>query len=95
MLYDGGTLVSRSQYLSEVMPKPFVALNPADASRLRVADGAAVAAVSAAGRLALLARVTPEVPPGTAYLPLGFAAAPVSTLGDPSRGLYITLEPGQ
>ncbi len=93
MLYDGGTMVSRSGYLAGVMPKAFVAVNPADASKLRVADGAAVAAVSAAGRLALLARVTAEVPAGVAYLPLGFADAPVTALGDPTRSLFITLEP--
>lgn len=93
MLYDGGTLVSRSAYLLGVMPKAFVAVNPADASRLRVADGATVSAVSAAGRLSLLAKVTPEVPAGVAYLPLGFAAAPVTALGDPSRSIFITLEP--
>jgi NADH-quinone oxidoreductase subunit G len=93
MLYDGGTLVGRSKYLAGVMPKPFVAVNPADASRLRVADRAEVTAVSAAGRLPLLARVTAEVPAGVAYLPLGFAEAPVSALGDPTRGIAITLEP--
>ncbi len=93
MLYDGGTLVSRSKYLAGVVPKAFVAVNPADASRLRVADGAAVAAVSASGRLSLQAKVTPEVPAGVAYLPLGFADAPISGLGDPTRSLFITLEP--
>ncbi len=93
VLYDGGTLVSRSQYLAGVMPAPFVAIHPADAAKLRVADGARVAAVSPAGRLALLARVTDEIPVGVAYLPLGFAAAPVAALGDPRRGIFITLEP--
>ncbi len=93
MLYDGGTLVSRSHYLAGVMPAPFVAVHPADAAKLQVADGARVAAVSPAGRLTLLARVTAEVPAGVAYLPLGFAAAPVAALGDPRRGIFITLEP--
>jgi hypothetical protein len=35
------------------------------------------------------------VPPGSAYLPLGFAAAPLPVLGDPARGLYITVEPAR
>ncbi len=93
VLYDGGTLVSRSKYLAGVMPAAFVAVHPADAAALRVSDGARVAAVSPAGRLTLTARVTDDVPPGTAYLPLGFAAAPVSALGDPRCGVRVTLEP--
>ncbi|HWP34780.1 MAG TPA: molybdopterin dinucleotide binding domain-containing protein, partial [Thermodesulfobacteriota bacterium] len=93
VLYDGGTLVSRSTYLAGVVPPPFVAVNPADAARLGVADGARVWVASPVGRLALTARVTGEVPAGVAFLPLGAAAAPLPALGDPRRGIFVTLEP--
>jgi anaerobic selenocysteine-containing dehydrogenase len=56
-------------------PDPFLALHPADALELGVGDGdLAEVDVEGRGRVALSARVTDEVAPGTAFAPFHWGA---------------------
>ncbi len=80
LLYDRGTLLSRSERIQKLVPEAYVMLHPQDAGGLGVADGDDVSVVSAAGRLGLTARVSDEIVPGTAFAPLNLSAAPLSVL---------------
>ena len=58
----------------------FVELHPDDAARLGIADGASVQLTTANGELAIPAKVSERVEPGTAYVPLYYGAGAVLRL---------------
>jgi predicted molibdopterin-dependent oxidoreductase YjgC len=78
--YDGGTMF----YHGEVMPRlafpTAVVLNPVDAERLAVREGAAVTVWNTNGQLTLAARLDPNIQPGTAWIPESLPGAPVGAL---------------
>ncbi len=80
LFYDKGTLLSRAERIPNVVPEAFVAVNPADAARLGLADGDQGTVVSREGRLGVAVRVTEDVAPGVAWMPRNLGAAPLSTL---------------
>ncbi|MCK4300291.1 MAG: molybdopterin-dependent oxidoreductase, partial [Planctomycetes bacterium] len=82
LLYDGGTRLGQSDIMRQLVPEPFVEINPADAEALGIADGATVTVASSKGALKLVAKVTEDIRSGCVFVPQNFAEAPVSTLVD-------------
>jgi formate dehydrogenase major subunit len=77
-----GTMTRRSYALDAISPAPFVEIHPDDLARLGVAEGDQVAVSSRRGRIALPARRSTKVTPGSVFIPFHFreAAANVLTL---------------
>jgi predicted molibdopterin-dependent oxidoreductase YjgC len=86
VLFDRTDVTGRCAGITALAGTASVSLNPADASRLGVRDGDLVA-VSGEGRreVLVMARVSTAVPPGHAFLPLGFWEAPANILVLPDR----------
>jgi predicted molibdopterin-dependent oxidoreductase YjgC len=80
LLYDRGTLLQRSERIHKLVPDPYVMIHPSDATRLGLAEGDEASVVSAQGRLALAVRVSSEVAPGVALVPLNLSDGAVSSL---------------
>jgi NADH-quinone oxidoreductase chain G len=80
LLYDRGTLLSRSEPIQKLVPEGFVMVHPADARQLGVADGDEVSMVSAQGRLNLAVRIGEGIVPGVAFAPVNLTVAPLSVL---------------
>jgi formate dehydrogenase alpha subunit len=76
--WHGGTLTRRVQGLLELAPRLEVAIHPADARRLGVAEGGPLRVASRRGELTGYAHVTEAVKPGAVFVPfvkLGESAA--------------------
>ena len=67
--WHGGTLTRRVEGLLELAPRLEIAINPADARRLGVADGGALRVISRRGELDGYAHVTEAVRPGAIFVP--------------------------
>jgi formate dehydrogenase alpha subunit len=67
--WHGGTLTRRVQGLLELAPRLEIALNPVDARRLGVGDGARLRVVSRRGELTGHAHLTEAVRPGAIFVP--------------------------
>jgi NADH-quinone oxidoreductase subunit G len=80
LMFDRGGLQRYSAVLPGLAPEPFVEIHPSDAGQLGVAAGDSVTVATAGGQLALTARVTEDVPAGSAFVPSGYDAAPVARL---------------
>ena len=80
VLYDGGTLFSATEKLDGITVGLVVALSAADATKLGLAEGAAVTVSSPEGSLALRVRINPQVQPGSAWIPESLPGAPVGAL---------------
>ncbi len=81
LAYDGDALL-RGSLLTRQVPQPYVALSRADAERLNIKSGDAVRLDSAAGELAVAARVVDDLPAGVAVAPAnlpGFSPAAVQS----------------
>jgi NADH-quinone oxidoreductase subunit G len=78
LLVDEGTLSEGADKLKEALgDEPFIELNPVDAERLHIEDGARVRVTTEQGSAELPARVTADIAPGAAFVPWnqpGFAA---------------------
>ncbi len=68
------TRTGKSAALRDAEPRPFLELHPRDAEQAGVKDGAAVRVSSRRGEARLLARVTDDVPQGTAFAPFHWGA---------------------
>jgi len=79
-LYDGGTLLRRTEWIRDLVPEAYVVIHPIDAERFGVADGDDGSLVSAVGRLGLTVKVSTEVAPGVAFAPANLTQAPLSVL---------------
>jgi len=82
LLYDGGVRLGQSEIMRQLVPEPFVEINPIDAEALGIADGAVVTVASPKGELKLTAKVTEDIRPGCVFVPRNFPEAPVSALLD-------------
>jgi NADH-quinone oxidoreductase subunit G len=80
LLYDLGTLLSRSEWVQSLAPDAYVMIHPEDAKRLGLAEGDDVSVESASGRLRLTLRVSAGIVPGVAFAPQNLGAAPLSVL---------------
>ena len=67
--WHGGTLTRRVEGLEASFPELRVAVNPADAAALEIADGEAVQVRSRRGRLEGVAFLTEDVAPGALFVP--------------------------
>jgi predicted molibdopterin-dependent oxidoreductase YjgC len=83
--YHTGTMTRRSDGLNELVPTGFVEINPVDAERLGVADGADVRVETRRGAITTPANVTPRVQAGTVFVPFHFWEAPANRLTNPAR----------
>jgi predicted molibdopterin-dependent oxidoreductase YjgC len=78
--YHGGTMTRRVEALDWLVPEAVADLNPADAERLGVLDGAPVRVRSRRGAVVVRARVTPRIGRATVFLPFHFAEAAANLL---------------
>lgn len=79
LLYDGDPLLRESRLLKRV-PKPYVAINRADAERLGVRADEVVRVASAAGSLDLPARVVGDLPAGSVLIPAHLPEVVLATI---------------
>ncbi len=78
-------LSALSPPIAALSPKPYVALNAADAVDLGLRDGEAASVVVDGRTLTLPVRTTPQLLRGTAGLPVGLAGSPVVNLATSAR----------
>jgi formate dehydrogenase alpha subunit len=78
--WHGGTLSRRSAGLEQLAPEAEVEIDPSDAERLGIADGASVRVTSRRGTLVARSRVTRRSPPGTVFMTFHYAEAAANLL---------------
>ncbi len=78
--YHTGTMTRRVAGLNELVPTGFAEVNPADAARLGVTDGAEVTLETRRGRIEVPALVTDRVDEGTVFVPFHFWESPANRL---------------
>jgi len=77
--WHGGTLTRHSK-LDDLYPQARIEINPADAARLKIEDGAAVRVSSRRGTVVLRAWVTQRTTVGVVFIPMHFAEAAANLL---------------
>jgi len=82
LLYDRGSPCAQSEIMRELIPEPFVEINPADAEALGIADQDRVTVSSTRDSLELTARVSDDVRPGCVFVPQRLNEMPVVALSD-------------
>lgn len=75
-----GAMTRHSAVLDAITPQALATLNPQDAERLSVADGAPVELASRHGQVRATARVSAEVQPGQVFIPFAFWEAAANKL---------------
>jgi predicted molibdopterin-dependent oxidoreductase YjgC len=78
--YHTGTMTRRVDGLNELVPTGFVEINPGDAARLGVVDGAPVTLETRRGRIEVPALVTDRIDEGTVFVPFHFWESPANRL---------------
>ena len=78
------SMTGRSPTLDAEFPRAFVEINPADASKLGIADGDLVEVSSRRGKITTTARVTAKVDRGVVCMPFHFAEEAVNRLTNPA-----------
>lgn len=78
--YDHGRALPS---LAQLDPEPYVWISPGDATARKVTDGAMIRVYNERGTLQARARVTAEVPPGTAWMRDGWLGLNSLTSGQP------------
>jgi predicted molibdopterin-dependent oxidoreductase YjgC len=78
--YHTGTMTRRVEGLNELVPTGFVEVNPTDAARLGVDDGAQVTLETRRGLIEVPALVTDRVDEGTVFVPFHFWESPANRL---------------
>ena len=71
LIYGSEELSALAPAVAELVPPPFVAVNPSDAERLGVDEGQEVEVAVGGATESRAVRVVPELPPGTLGLPVG------------------------
>jgi formate dehydrogenase alpha subunit len=82
--YHTGSMTSRTDSLAGELSRAFLQINPCDAARLEICDGEPVIASSRRGSIAVKARISEDVLPGTTFMPFHFAGTPANVLTNPS-----------
>ncbi len=82
--FHSRTMTGRVEGLQELVPEAYVEINPADAERLGIRDGARVRVVSRRGAIEVRAMVTERVPVGTVFVPFHFGEAAANLLTNPA-----------
>jgi formate dehydrogenase alpha subunit len=77
--WHGGTLTRHSK-LDELYPQARIEINPADAARLKIADGQVVRVSSRRGTVVLRAWATERTTVGVVFIPMHFAEAAANLL---------------
>jgi NADH-quinone oxidoreductase chain G len=80
VLYDSGTLFSKTAVMRAMSFGDRVGLHPSDAARMGVADGDLLAVRSAGGHAVLAARIDSSVQPGSVWIPEGLPSAAAGAL---------------
>jgi len=78
--FHTGTMTRRTSLLDREVPLPTVEINPRDAERLGIRNGQRVIVESRRGHLSIDAKVTPEIPEKTIFIPFHFSDAPANVL---------------
>jgi formate dehydrogenase alpha subunit len=78
--FHTGTMTRRTSLLEREVPNPSLELSSQDAQQLGIRSGQRVIVESRRGKLCLEAKVTPNLPPGTLFLPFHFSEAPANAL---------------
>jgi len=96
LLVDEGTLSRQAVALKEALGEPaFVEVHPDDAERLGLSDGGTATITTPAGSTgALPVRVTPNIAPGTAFVPFNNPGLQANTLLSGRFTATATLAPG-
>ncbi|HDH99809.1 MAG: formate dehydrogenase subunit alpha [Candidatus Latescibacterota bacterium] len=79
-----GTMTRRISVLDREVPRAFVEVNPEDAGRLGIRDGARVKVSSRRGEVEVEAKVTDVVPEGVVFMPFHFLEAAANRLTNPA-----------
>lgn len=79
-LYHCGTLSLKGEGTMAVCGEPYVEISRPDAVKLSIADGDQVRLTSAAGTVAVKARISPRMQEGVLFAPYHFADAPISSV---------------
>ena len=82
--YHTGTMTTRAQGLSERYPESLVEVNPADADKLGITEGAKVKVTSRRGAVEAKASITKKSAPGTIFMNFHFAGTAVNLLTNPA-----------
>jgi len=93
-LYDGGSMFYRTEHMRSRAWVAMVGMHPDDATRLGIAEGAAVIVRSDGGEIELTAKLDSTVRPGTVWIPEssnppGAGGSPLGAMGGlPGVGSY-------
>jgi len=82
--YHTGTMTTRAQGLSERYPESLVEVNPVDADKLGIVEGATVKVTSRRGAVEAKASITKKSAPGTIFMNFHFAGTAVNLLTNPA-----------
>ncbi len=78
--FHTGTMTRRTSLLEREIPLPFVEISPSDAENIGVRNGQRIIVETRRGRLYLDAKITPEIPQKTLFMPFHFTEAPANAL---------------
>ena len=82
--FHSRTMTGRVKGLQELSPEAYVEVNPVDAERYGIENGAKVRVSSRRGSIEVVAWVTARVPPGTVFIPFHFGEAAANVLTNPA-----------
>jgi len=81
-----GTMTRRSKNLNDEVQEAYIEVHPADAEKVRVADGDMIRVRSRKGQLSCKVRIVPDIKEGMIFMPSLFDAALSRLTGAPSAG---------
>ncbi|MDQ1301512.1 MAG: hypothetical protein QG637_1434, partial [Chloroflexota bacterium] len=82
LLWDGDLFMQHApEQVRQLIPEPFVALNPADLAAAKLAEGGQVTVTSPRGSVSLTLKADASVQPGTAWIPADLTGRPAEALG--------------
>jgi predicted molibdopterin-dependent oxidoreductase YjgC len=94
LLVDEGRLLEGAAELKAALEdEPFVEVNPADAEKLRLADGGRVRLTTEAGAAEVPVRVTPHVAAGAVFVPFNQPGLAANVLLSGRFSTGVTVEP--
>jgi formate dehydrogenase alpha subunit len=80
--FHGGSITRRIELLDKEVSSGFISLHPDDARKLETREGEQLRVASRRGELTIRVRISDEVEPGSAFIPMHFAECPVNVLTD-------------